>query len=96
MERQYRAENQANPEHYRKDGKECIDAMREDFIERFGEEDGITMLVGFCLGNAFKYGWRGGLKLGQSVKLDTDKATWYQQMAFHIRDPELFPDPRDQ
>ena len=94
-ERIYRPGDTTNPLHYRREGQqECIDAMREDFVRRFGER-GEDMFVGFCLGNAFKYRWRAGHKEGTSAESDTAKAEWYEQMANHLRYPEMFPDPRE-
>lgn len=59
-----------NPDHYRTEGIECIDAMRA----AFGDE----ALASFCKLNAFKYMWRAESKGGYE---DLSKASWYLQMA---------------
>ena len=62
-----------HPEHYQKDGKECIDVMVEDF--------GKDAVVAFCKLNAFKYRWRAGLKDGNTAETDEQKALWYDKKA---------------
>jgi hypothetical protein len=55
--------DKTNPQHYQKDtGIECID---------------VSMHLGFCLGNAFKYMWRFGDKPTESRVDDLRKAKWY-------------------
>ena len=39
-----------HPEHYLKNGKECIDCMIEEY--------GVEAVVNFCICNAYKYKWR--------------------------------------
>jgi hypothetical protein len=68
-----------NPEHYKTDGLECIDAIRA----ALGEEG----FKSFCRGNVIKYSWRSGKKDHQqdgsipSLNEDMKKATWYASMA---------------
>ena len=62
-----------HPDHYKKDGKECIDVMLEDF--------GKDAVVAFCKLNAFKYRWRAGMKEGNSSEQDLAKAEWYENKA---------------
>ena len=57
-----------SPEHYNQVGFECIDMM--DLL--FKEND--NLIVGFLLGNAFKYIWRHKAKNGDE---DLYKAEWY-------------------
>jgi hypothetical protein len=53
------------------------------------------MMLGFCIGNAFKYRWRKGLKPGESEDKEEAKARWYDLMALHTLDSR-HPDPRDE
>ena len=62
-----------HPEHYLKNGKECIDCM----IEEYGAE----AVINFCICNAYKYKWRAGLKEGNSKEQDLAKAEWYLNKA---------------
>lgn len=74
MQNQTNMEEQVNhPAHYLKDGKECIDCMEQEL--------GIVTAIGFCLGNAYKYEWRAGLKQGNSAEQDLSKAEWYKKKA---------------
>lgn len=107
-ERVYRPEDLANPSHYREGGKECIDAMPEHFRKWIKDEApsiGIyfinnvsyavkLMMLGFCVGNAFKYRWRRGRK--DDPGKEDAKADWYERFARHVLAPTLNPDPRDQ
>lgn len=105
MSRQYRPDDPQNPPHYRKNGQECIDALPERFrkVSRavidpgaLNEEHAIKlMMIGFCYGNAYKYGWRAGDKEGESLEKDMLKAQWYDEFAAHLIDPEKYLDPRD-
>ena len=45
-----------HPAHYKKNGKECIEVMEEQF--------GPLAVYHFCICNSFKYKWRAGLKEG--------------------------------
>lgn len=109
MTREYRDDDQANPGHYRKDGRECIDDMPAYFrlwLDEHAEQIGwplpnLTrtwcirlMMLGFCLGNEFKYSWRKGKK--DPVPKEESKIRWYVAMALHWLDPATSPDPRDE
>lgn len=69
-----------SPGHYRQDGIECIDAMKQTAVseEAFFE---------YCRLNAFKYLWRCHNK--QNREQDLKKAIWYLRMA-------IGDDPREQ
>lgn len=87
-----------NPTHYRAGGVECIDAMPAHFREWLAKRPHFIqsvnlMMVGFCLGNAFKYRWRAGEKAGEPSARDLAKAEWYEAFAAHVLDPAN-PDPR--
>ena len=57
-----------HPSHYNKEGsKECIVEMRETL--------GDWITAAFCIGNAFKYRYRAGLK--GDADIDSQKADWY-------------------
>lgn len=57
-----------NPSHYKTaSGIQCAD---------------IAELLGFNLGNAFKYAWRAGTKPGASLVEDLSKARWYVRRAY--------------
>ena len=62
-----------HPAHYKKGGKECIDAM----VEKFGAD----AVIAFCKCNEFKYKWRAGNKDGTTEKTDLSKAKWYKRKA---------------
>jgi hypothetical protein len=87
------------PEHYTSGKEECIDAMKRHMTAfaislPLGISLGDVMMIGFCIGNAFKYGWRRGKKDGHTAAEDDAKAEWYEQMAFHVMRPEITADPR--
>ena len=65
-----RKEQVNHPSHYKKNGKECIECMEEEF--------GPLAVYHFCLLNAFKYKWRAGYKDDNSYKQDLAKAKWYE------------------
>ena len=58
-----------HPAHYKKNGKECIEVMEEQF--------GPLAVYHFCICNSFKYKWRAGLKEGNSADQDFKKSEWY-------------------
>jgi hypothetical protein len=62
----FREPTPINPSHYRThpSGVECIQ---------------ITEHMGFCEGNAIKYIWRAGRKIGADRRQDLEKAIWYLQ-----------------
>ena len=60
-----------SPLHYKRDGVECIDAMRETTSEEGFAE--------YCRLNAVKYIWRANNK--QNKEQDTKKAIWYLRMS---------------
>ena len=69
------------PPHYKsKSGVQCI-----DFTEH----------MGFCVGNAFKYVWRAGEKIGSNKLEDLKKALWYVERAFSNTSLEPLPIVRD-
>ena len=62
--------NVEHPTHYNQPGrKECIVEMEEKY--------GAEVTAVFCLTNSYKYLYRAGEKLDNSIKQDTDKAKWY-------------------
>lgn len=67
-----------HPAHYKKNGKECIECMEEEF--------GPLAVYHFCLLNAFKYNWRAGFKDGNSTEQDLAKAKWYENYAKKLID----------
>ena len=71
-----------HPDHYQKNGKECIDVM----VERFG----VTATINFCELNTFKYEWRAGEKEGNSKEQDLKKAEWYRNKAEELRRIGIF------
>lgn len=90
--------DQINPIYYRDGGVECIDAMPEYFREWLAKRPHFIqsvnlMMLGFCLGNAFKYRWRAGGKKGEPIDRDLTKAEWYEAFALHLVDASK-PDPR--
>jgi hypothetical protein len=54
-----------------------------------------VMMLGFCVGNAFKYRRRMGHKDGESEAKEMGKIMWYEMYACHLLDPDNHPDPRD-
>ena len=67
-----------HPIYYKKDGKECIDCM----IDEFGKK----AVIDFCMCNAYKYRWRAGKKDGNSKEQDLAKARWYLSKAEELLD----------
>jgi hypothetical protein len=67
----------SHPEHYNSGGVEVIDMMERIW----GTENTIT----FCHMNAFKYRMRIGIKPGQSIQQDVDKANWYTNKANQLK-----------
>jgi len=65
-----------NPNHYQRDGLECIDAIR-------AAVQNLTGFEAYCTGNIIKYAWRWDEKGG---KEDLDKIRRYAQ--FLIEDIE--------
>lgn len=100
----YRTGDDTNPAHYRDGRGECIDAMPDHFAQwlaRTPRGEWIQqntriavrlMMLGFCVGNAFKYRWRAGQK-GDAAK-DEAKAQWYDRFAAYVLDSSA-GDPRD-
>jgi hypothetical protein len=66
-----------NPDHYKNSSKEVIDMMKEIW----GKDD----LIKYCEMCSFKYRMRLGLKPGQSVEQDLEKARWYESKAKELR-----------
>lgn len=68
-ERQLKAagEDPINPNYYKGDKIDCIDAIK-------CAVDGLTGIEAYCTGNAIKYLWRWKKKNG---KEDIRKAMWY-------------------
>lgn len=105
--RQYRPDDATNPIHYRDPEKgECIDAMPEHFVQWIRKHAPDTtlrevsamvgwMMLGFCVGNAFKYRWRKGQKTGEAAEDAERKAQWNDAMALHTLASKAHPDPRD-
>ena len=60
-----------SPLHYKREGVECIDAMRQTTSEEGFAE--------YCRLNAFKYIWRANNK--ENKEQDTKKAIWYLRMS---------------
>ena len=65
-----------HPEHYKANGKECIEVMVEEY--------GPICTICFCILNRMKYLWRKGKKDGNSEDQDSRKADWYSQYAVHL------------
>lgn len=63
-----------HPNHYSKNGKECIDIMEEEFSS--------IGLLSFCILNEFKYRFRQGSKEGNPREQDAAKAEWYHNYAY--------------
>ena len=70
-------DNPIEPDHYRGDGVECIDALRACL-----SPDGFQ---GFCAGNVIKYVWRYREKNGTE---DLNKARWYLDKLIEVREDE--------
>tara|TARA_A100000171_G_C2058146_1_gene108561 strand:+ start:412 stop:660 length:249 start_codon:yes stop_codon:yes gene_type:complete len=69
-----------NPDHYQRDGVECIDAIKAAVQNLTGDQ-------AYCTGNAIKYLWRWKEKGG---KTDLKKAMWYiNDMIAEIEDAEF-------
>ena len=73
-------QDKIRPAHYKKNGKECIEAMEEQF--------GHYAVYNFCTLNAFKYRWRAGSKAGESYDVDIKKAEWYENYAKKLTDKD--------
>lgn len=104
MTNKYDPNDATNPAHYRDPEKgECIDALPEHFSKYAAQTLGVRdipaarttivrwMMLGFCVGNAFKYRWRRGRK--DDVAKEDAKAKWYGEFAVYILGDG--PDPRD-
>ena len=69
-----------NPDHYQRDGMECIDAIKAAVQNLTGAE-------AYCTGSAIKYLWRWKEKGGKD---DLKKAKWFvNDMIGEIEDMEL-------
>ena len=69
-----------NPNHYQRDGMECIDALKAAVQNLSGAE-------AYCTGSAIKYLWRWKEKGGKD---DLNKAIWFiKDMVAEIEDAEL-------
>ncbi len=69
-----------NPNHYQRDGMECIDAIKAAVQNLSGAE-------AYCTGSAIKYLWRWKEKGGKD---DLSKAIWFiKDMIAEIEDAEL-------
>ena len=69
-----------NPNHYQRDGMECIDAIKAAVQNLSGAE-------AYCTGSAIKYLWRWKEKGGKD---DLNKAIWFiKDMIAEIEDAEL-------
>ena len=76
IEENDRKEDAVNhPKHYETGNYECINEMLKDI----GKEN----VLGFCLGNAYKYLWRSAHKNGSE---DIKKAKWYLNKYFEFLD----------
>lgn len=71
-----------HPAHYLKNGRECIDVMRDQF--------GDKAVYWFCILNSFKYKWRAGAKIGNAYDQDLAKAKWYEDYADSLSDKESY------
>ena len=72
-----------NPQHYQRDGMECIDAIKAAVQNLSGAE-------AYETGSAIKYLWRWKEKGGKD---DLNKAIWFiQDMIAEIEDQELQAD----
>jgi len=69
-----------NPNHYQRNGMECIDAIKAAVQNLSGAE-------AYCTGSAIKYLWRWDEKGGKD---DLNKAIWFiKDMIAEIEDQEL-------
>jgi hypothetical protein len=69
-----------NPNHYQRDGMECIDAIKAAVQNLTGAE-------AYCTGSAIKYLWRWDEKGGKD---DLKKAMWFiNDMIAEIEDAEF-------
>ena len=69
-----------NPNHYQRDGMECIDAIKAAVQNLSGAE-------AYCTGSAIKYLWRWKEKGGKD---DLNKAIWFiKDMVAEIEDAEF-------
>lgn len=69
-----------NPNHYQRDGMECIDAIKAAVQNLSGAE-------AYCTGSAIKYLWRWKEKGGKD---DLSKAIWFiKDMIAEIEDAEF-------
>lgn len=66
-----------NPYHYKNSSKEVIDMM----MDIWGKDD----LIKYCEMCSFKYRMRLGLKPGQPIEQDLEKAKWYESKAKELR-----------
>jgi hypothetical protein len=63
------------PDHYNQRERECIDAMRDLY--------GDWAVALYSHMNGFKYQWRKGDKIGESIAKDNAKTNWYMAMSAH-------------
>lgn len=78
----FKKEQVNHPAHYQKNGRECIDVMRDQF--------GDKAVYWFCILNSFKYKWRAGAKIGNAYDQDLAKAKWYEDYADSLSDKESY------
>jgi len=69
--------NHINPSHYKTTSKEVWEMM----LAIWGPE----LFIAHCEMTAFKYKMRAGLKEGQPVERDLEKAFWYIKKAAEIK-----------
>lgn len=67
-----------NPSHYKQGDKEVWEQM----VAIWGEEK----FIAHCEMCAYKYRMRAGLKPGQDLDRDMEKARWYEVKAKQLRD----------
>lgn len=67
-----------NPKHYKHMSKEVWQMMCDIW--------GVNAFLLHCEMSAFKYRMRAGLKDGQPVERDIEKAKWYEEQAKTIRE----------
>ena len=82
MRHMERIEKVNHPTHYKAEGKkECIEQMLDDY--------GSTVVISFCLTNAYKYLYRAGSKAGETEDTDIRKAAWYFDYATKLISDDL-------
>lgn len=67
-----------NPDHYKNTSKEVWEMMVDIW--------GVESFISYCEMNAFKYRMRAGLKPGQDIQRDIEKAFWYERKSAKLKE----------